>query len=311
MKKIIVFIWLSSVIVAGLLFFTPPVYAVGGAFVVESHELARPIGFLQRYRIKSDKETLVELAIKYDLGYNEIVDANPGIDPWYPGKGTMVLIPTSWLLPYERVRLERDRGIIVVNLAEMRLYLFKVLKDGRISVLTFPIGIGRQGADTPLGYYRVIEKLKDPVWYVPESIRKEDPTLPIKVPPGPDNPLGKYALRLSNPSYLIHGTNKPLGIGRRVSHGCLRMYPEDIRLLYRLVRPGDGVLIVYEPVKINSTEKGIYVEIHRDYRSTGNNLNRAVNRLIQMGILNKVPIEKLYRIVSSADGVPHFIPYNR
>ncbi len=298
-------------VVLGVLVFSPErLFAIGGAFVIDIRDLNKPIGFIQQYRIKSDKETLVELAIKHDLGYNEIVDANPGIDPWYPGKGTEVVIPTSWIVPFEGVKLDNTRGFIVVNLAEMRLYFFKGLKDRRLSILTFPIGIGRQGADTPLGYYRIIQKLKDPVWYVPESIRKEDPSLPLSVPPGPENPLGKYALRLSNPSYLIHGTNKPLGIGRRVSHGCLRMYPEDIELLYRLVNTGDQVLIIYEPVKIAKAKRGIYIEVHRDYKKTGSNLSRAVQKLIKMKLLDRINEKALYNIVFREDGIPHFLPFN-
>ncbi len=300
---------LMSVVLAILLLFPEEGSAIGGAFVIDFNDLGKPVGFVQYYKIKSDKETVVELAIKHDLGYNEIVDANPGIDPWYPGKGTEVVIPTSWIVPSDGVNLNKSTATIVVNLAEMRLYFLKQTEDDQVTILTFPIGIGKQGTDTPLGYYRIIQKMKDPVWYVPESIRKEDPSLPAAVPPGPDNPLGKYALRLSNPSYLIHGTNKPLGIGRRVSHGCLRMYPEDIELLYRLVNTGDQVLIIYEPVKIARAKRGIYIEVHRDYKKTGSNLSRAVQKLIKMKLLDRINEKALYNIIFREDGIPHFLPF--
>ncbi len=190
-------------------------------------------GSVSKYIIRDDKETLVELALNNDLGYNEVVDSNRGIDPWYPGRGARVVIPTSWILPDipNKYKLKTGAGnLVVLNLAELRLYLLKRDK-GRLNVTTFPVGIGREGFDTPEGMFRIIEKLKDPVWIIPASFRDEYQELPDIVPPGPENPLGQYALRLSNPLYLLHGTNKPLGVGRRVSHGCLRMYPADIEKL--------------------------------------------------------------------------------
>lgn len=281
-------------------------YPFRGAFIVDNPASPLLLGLLQRYEIRDDRETLVSLAIDYDLGYNEIVDANPGIDPWYPGKGTVVVIPTVWITPDSDTALE-DR--IIINLAEMRMYYYRKLKDGRTAVLTFPIGIGAEGRDTPPGTYRIIQKIKDPVWVVPASIRAEDPSLPETIPPGPENPLGRYALRLSNPSYLIHGTNKPLGVGRRVSHGCLRMYPDDIKTLYSLVKVGTKVRIIYEPIKLLSTRKGIYIEAHEDYKTHRLGLNRAVRKLINSGVLKRIDTEKLYRVLEKHDGIPHFLKF--
>jgi len=261
-------------------------------------------GTVREYIIKDDKETLTGLAVKYDLGYNEIIDANRGIDPWYPGKGTEVLIPTSWIVPaLPRGYKLGEEALVVLNLAELRLYLLK--RNGRsLTVTTFPVGIGREGFDTPEGLFRITEKLKDPVWRIPKSFRDEYPELPDVVPPGPDNPLGRYALRLSNPVYLIHGTNKPLGVGRRVSHGCIRMYPEDIERLYRMTKVGDDVIILYQPVKVGLRGKTPYIEVHRDYRNRKDPFQEAVNLLRRRGLLKKTDLKILYSAILKKSGVP-------
>jgi|Deesub1362B_J571_1020462.scaffolds.fasta_scaffold00078_11 L,D-transpeptidase ErfK/SrfK len=285
------FFFLISLLV--LILISSNLYAFSGAYILKNDDTV--FGFNQYYTIKDDKETLVELAIKYDLGYNEIVSANPQFDPWYPGKGKRVIIPTSWILPViPDEYLKEDKQIIVINLAELRLYLIKKSKDKRY-VITFPLGIGVEGLDTPTGSFRIIEKKKNPVWYVPESIRKEDPELPPFVPPGPDNPLGRYALRLSNPSYLIHGTNKPLGIGRRVSHGCIRMYPQDIEKLYKMVKIGDPVYILYQPVKIGKRNNIFYIEVEKSFNGK-NLLQEAVNTLRKFNEL-KIDTRELYRLL--------------
>ncbi len=203
------------------------------------------LGELQRVRVRHE-DTLPDVARLFDLGYEEITRANPGIDPWLPGDGTELVLPTLFVLP------EAPRDGLVLNMAGMRLYYFRKPGKGGVSdVYTHPIGIGRVGWSTPLGTTRVTAKAKDPSWYVPESIRKEhaaegDP-LPAIVPPGPDNPLGQHVLRLALPSYLIHGTNKPWGVGMRVSHGCIRLYPEDIEALFSMVPKGTPVHIVDQP----------------------------------------------------------------
>jgi len=227
-----------------------PAAAEPGSDPLRSHEFLVPgddaaLGGLQQIRARQE-DTLSDLARLFDLGYEEITRANPGVDPWLPGAGTEVLLPTLFVLP------EADRKGLVLNMAGMRLYYFsRAGKRDAPTVYTHPIGIGRVGWTTPLGTTRVTGKATDPSWYVPESIREEhaaegDP-LPKIVPPGPDNPLGRHVLRLAMPSYLIHGTNKPWGVGMRVSHGCIRLYPEDIRELYGMVPEGTPVQIVDQP----------------------------------------------------------------
>ncbi|MCC5795362.1 MAG: L,D-transpeptidase family protein [Chromatiales bacterium] len=192
-------------------------------------------------------DTFVDIARAYGLGYDELVNANPGVDPWLPGEGTRILLPTRFVLP------DAPRNGIVLNLATRRLFWYPEPSGGEPAVVySFPIGIGREGWETPLGTTRVIARHQDPTWVVPASIRREraaqgDP-LPARVPPGPDNPLGRHALRLALPSYLIHGTNRPAGIGMRVSHGCIQMFPEDIELLHGVVPLNTPVHIVDQPL---------------------------------------------------------------
>jgi L,D-transpeptidase ErfK/SrfK len=293
-------LYLSFIPFLVLISLSSNLYAFSGAYILKDGDTV--FGFNQYYTIRDDRETLVELAIKYDLGYNEIVAANPQFDPWYPGKGQKVILPTSWILPtIPENYLKEDRQIIVINLAELRLYLIKKFQD-RLSVITFPLGIGVEGLDTPTGSFRIIEKKKNPVWYVPESIRKEDPELPPFVPPGPNNPLGRFALRLSNPFYLIHGTNKPLGIGRRVSHGCIRMYPQDIEKLYKMVKIGDPVYILYQPVKIGKRGDTYYIEVEKTFNGK-NLLQEAANTLSRLNG-PKIDTKTLYSVIYNSRGFP-------
>lgn len=199
------------------------------------------------------EDTLLHLARRYDLGFVELVAANPGVDPWLPGAGVRLVLPTAHLLP------AAPRRGVVVNLAEQRLYHFPSAGG---PVETYPLGTGRDGCQTPLGETRIAGKRARPTWIPPASIRAERPELPAAVPPGPDNPLGAFALDLALPGYVIHGTNKPLGIGRRVSHGCIRMYPEDIRRLFARVAPGTPVTIVDQPVKLGWSGNALFLEVH-------------------------------------------------
>ena len=202
-----------------------------------------------------------DFAREYGLGYDELVEANPGIDPWLPGEGTPILLPTQYILP------DVPRRGLVLNIAMKRLFYFPPVGEGaKAVVMTFPIGIGRVGWETPIGETEVVSKARDPHWYVPASVRKEhaekgDP-LPAVVGPGPDNPLGRHVLKLGLPGYLIHGTNKPVGVGMRVSHGCVRLYPENIELLYSLVDPGEPVRIINEPYLLAHVGDDLYLESH-------------------------------------------------
>lgn len=207
------------------------------------------------------KDTLLDIARRHGLGFEDIVKANPDLDIWIPGKDSDVLLPTKYILPNVR------REGLVLNLAEYRMYYFPApKKNEKPIVITYPISIGRMDWDTPLGETRITAKAKNPSWYPPESIRAEheaegDP-LPRIVPPGPDNPLGEYAMRLDIPGYLIHGTNRPAGVGMRVTHGCIRMYPEDILFLYDELKIGTPVRIINEPIKLGWDARKLFLEVH-------------------------------------------------
>ena len=209
----------------------------------------------------SAADTFADIARQYDVGFNELVAANPNVDPWLPTDGTQIVIPSQHILPKE------PRKGIVVNIAEMRLYYFPSTQGEEFPmVYTFPIGIGRENWETPVGDFKVVEKMENPVWTVPQSVldeaKREGRVIPAIIPPGPDNPLGDHALMLSAPGYFIHGTNKPLTIGRRVSHGCLRLYPEDIEQLVRIVPRGIPVKIIDKPVKVGRKDSVLYIEVH-------------------------------------------------
>jgi L,D-transpeptidase ErfK/SrfK len=225
------------------------------------------IGELQVTVTGSD-DTLPDIARRFNVGYEEIVRANPGLDPWLPGAGREVLVPSRFVLPHG------PREGLVVNLAALRVFYFppKLVNGKRVprkpgelqTVYTYPIGIGRVGWSTPLGSTRAMGKQKDPVWRPTASIRKEHrengEELPAVVPAGPDNPLGRYKITLGWPSYLIHGTNKPYGVGLRSSHGCIRLYPEDIEQLFGLMPVGTPVHVVNQPVVYGRRGEQLYVQ---------------------------------------------------
>lgn len=252
------------------------------------------IGDVRQYRVK-DRESLIEIARRFDLGFNEIVAANPGVDPFIPKPGSLITIPTAWILPHGPTR-----PAIVINIPEFRLYHYPKGRSG--PVVTYPLGIGDQGKDTPLGNYQVVEKIVKPAWHVPKSIRSER-HLPEVVPPGPGNPMGSYALRLSSGSILIHGTNRPWGIGRRSSHGCLRLYPEDIVQLYSMVPKGMRVVIVDQPIKLAVRGKKIYLEVHR-YEREDLTVGRALRMLAQKKLLVRTDFAKVIGAIKEKRGVP-------
>jgi L,D-transpeptidase ErfK/SrfK len=218
-------------------------------------ESAAIVGTMQRHVIRGD-ETLLDLTRRYDLGYVELLAANPGLDPWVPGEGTEVILPTAHLVPTGAV----DADGILINLAEQRLYFFQP-ETGQ-PPLSFPIGVSREGWATPLGETRVVRKRASPIWYPTVSARREDPSLPKVVAAGPENPLGDFALYLDWPRYLIHGTNEPDGVGRRVSRGCIRLYPEDIERLFEVTAVETPVRVVHEPVKLTRTANDVFLEVH-------------------------------------------------
>lgn len=211
----------------------------------------KAIGGMATYIVR-DKDTLLDVARDYDLGYTQLMTANRGMDPWVPGPGQTVTLPERYLLP------DVPRKGIVVNLVQHRLYYF----PDENTVETYPIGVGVEDHNTPLGPTRITRKEVHPVWHVPKSIRAEDPDLPANVPPGPDNPLGDYAMQMGSSSFLIHGTNKPYGVGRNVSHGCIHMYPEDIEKLYPRIKVGTPVRIIDQEVMTAWIGDDLYLAVY-------------------------------------------------
>ncbi len=270
---------------------------------------ANVVGEIQVIRTRAE-DTFIDIAQAYDLGYDELVEANPGIDPWLPGEGKTIVLPSRFILP------DAPRKGIVLNVASKRLFYFPKAEQGLPPVVhTFPISIGREGWATPVGATKVVSKKKDPLWRVPASIRKEhaengDP-LPAVVPPGPDNPLGRYAMRLAIPGdYLIHGTNKPAGVGMRVSHGCIRMNPEDIEWLFPQVPVGMPVYIVNQPVLVGNLGGELFVEAHPaleedQTRRTAGLLKEIEKRLAKSGGTGAtVDYDRVARIAGARRGFP-------
>lgn len=218
------------------------------------------VGELRTVVVQPD-ETLLDIGRRHGVGYEEMKRANPTIDMWVPEPGTKVVVPTRHILP------SVPREGIVLNVAEMRIYYFPPAKDGQPrTVETYPVSIGRMDWRTPIGETKVVAKQKNPNWYPPQSVKieakKEGREVPEVVPAGPDNPLGTRVLRLGIPAYLIHGTNNPWGIGMRVTHGCVRMYPEDIESLFERVPVDTKVRIINEPVKAGWFAGMLYLEVH-------------------------------------------------
>lgn len=253
------------------------------------------------------EDTFADLGTANDLGYLEMVAANPGVDPWLPGEGTEIILPTRYILP------PGPREGIVINLAEYRLYYFP---KGQNVVHTYPLGIGREGWDSPIANTRITAKTPNPAWYPPKSIREEhaadgDP-LPTVVPPGPDNPLGPFKMTLGVPGYLIHGSNKKFGIGMRVSHGCFRMLNHNVLQLASMAPVGTSVRIINEPYKFGVSEGRVYLEAHAPLVNEGeasvvDKHAAVINALIkQEGLINELHLdwEMVRDIVAAEDGLP-------
>ncbi|HML10973.1 MAG TPA: L,D-transpeptidase family protein [Stellaceae bacterium] len=235
-----------ALVIAGLLSALPGAaadFAVGPETQV--------VGQVQSYVVQQG-DNLADIARKFDIGYTEMLAANPAVAPWTPPVGKTLLIPSVYILP------DGPRKGIVINLGERRLYYFP--RNGAMQ--TYPIGIGAIGFDTPHSTTTVVKKEPNPVWIPPPSIHEENPDVPDRVGPGPDNPLGDFALRLGWKNYLIHGTNKPDGVGRNVSHGCIHLYPEDIEKLFNAVALGTPVRVIDQPSAAAWIQTGLYVEVH-------------------------------------------------
>jgi L,D-transpeptidase ErfK/SrfK len=238
---------LGGALAAAVSLLTVP--AMAADFPVASD--TRAVGQIQTYTVQQG-DNLADIARKFDVGYTEMMAANPGVAPWTPQVGKTLYIPSLYILP------SAPRQGIVIDLGERRLYYFP--RDGEMQ--TYPIGIGAIGFDTPHSTTNVVRKEPNPVWVPPPSIRAEQPDLPVMIGPGPDDPLGDYALRLGWKNYLIHGTNKPDGVGRNVSHGCIHLYPEDIEKLFNSVAIGTPVRVIDQPAGAAWIQDGLYVAVH-------------------------------------------------
>ncbi|UXZ53106.1 L,D-transpeptidase family protein [Halomonas sp. 7T] len=254
--------------------------------------------------VGNEADTLLDIARTHNLGYEEIRRANPDVSIWVPGVGTEVLVPAQHILP------DADRTGIVINIAELRLYYYPEVGEGEVPrVETYPIGIGRDGYDTPLGITTTTMRLEDPAWYPPRSMREEaaarGESAPAVVPPGPDNPLGKHAILLDIPGYLIHGTNDPDGIGMRASRGCIRMFPEDIKAIFGAVPLGTQVNIVDQPIKVGWDDGTAFVQVYQFLEDQNHGIQSLLETqpmLNQYVVDQSVSYSQLQELLERSDG---------
>lgn len=211
-----------------------------------------PDQLVSTYVVRKD-ETLHDIAQRFRMGFLEVKAANPGVDPWLPEEGSTIVLP-NWHIPPQTM----ERGVLI-NLSQMRLYYWP---GNGAPMESYALGIGRDGLETPHGDTKIVRKQANPTWYPPPAMRERRPELPTVVPSGPQNPLGYRAMYLGWPMYLIHGTNKELGIGRRVSSGCIRMYNADVESLFERVPVGTPVRVVQERVSAAMIGGRLYIEVH-------------------------------------------------
>jgi L,D-transpeptidase ErfK/SrfK len=233
------------------------------------------------------EDTLPDIARRFNVGYEEIVGANPGVDPWIPGVGRKVVVPTQFILP------NAPHEGVVINLAAMRIFYFpKHKRDEPQVVYTYPIGVGKAGWRTPEGVTKIVAREENPTWRPGPGVRKEhadnDDPLPPIIPPGPDNPLGKFKFTLGWPEYLIHGTNKPYGVGLRSSHGCIRLYPEDIEMMYKAVPLGTQVRVVNQPVLMGWHDGHVYLQAYAVFEDDKREWNKAPKSLLMQSMTPKL-----------------------
>lgn len=270
------------------------------------------IGRLRVQRVKKG-DTLLDIARYNSLGYGEIVESNPGLDVWLPPPGAIAMLPTWWVLPC------CTRKGLVINIPEMRLYYFRPLADGTgaTEVITYPVGLGREEWQSPQGKFKVRSKTENPTWVIPESIRAEriekDGDARTQIPGGAeDNPLGNRRLALTLPSYAIHGTNMPWGVGMQVSHGCIRLYPEDIERLFPQVAVGTPGEFIYQPVKIGRYGDDVYAEVARDIYGLTPGIWREATALIErMGLTARIDENLLMQALQDPAGFPVKISRDR
>lgn len=269
------------------------------------------VGTLRTYVVE-EGDTLLDVGRHFDLGYNEMTAANPGVDAWLPPAGEVLVIPTEYVLP------ESQSGGVVVNIPEMRLYFIHggSRDGGGQTVTTYPVGLGRDDWRTPQGRFKVRGKTENPTWVIPESIRAEhirdrNDARTFIAGGEPDNPLGSYRLELTLPLYALHGSNMPWGVGMQVSHGCIRLYNEDITALFREVRVGTPGEFLYQPVKMGARDGRLYVEVHPDIYSLTSLAEEAERLLTQRGWTDRVDRGRLRQALEQQSGLPVMISGDR
>ena len=282
----------------------PPRPVVAYVFSLDAKDRNTVIGDPKSYTF-SKGDTLLDVARHLGLGINEVKDAYPELDDWLPPEGTTVAFPTVWVLP------ESDFQGVIVNIPEMRLFYFPPTPKGAPhAVITYAVGLGRDEWRTPTGRFKVVEKTVDPKWVIPDSIREEHmvergDTRKFIAGGDPDNPLGHYRMRLSLPLFGIHGTNIPWGVGMEISHGCIRLYPEDVQKLFEIVPLGTPGEIVYQPVKFGTRDGDLWIEVHHDIYDTGFDYAAGAREILRVnGWENYVDWGPLGDALAKKTGVP-------
>ena len=241
-------------------------------------------------------QTLHDVAYAHRVGFQAVERANPGVDPWIPATGTNITLPTRYILP------DTDEEGLVINIPEMRLFDYTVMMGPQV----FAVAIGDEADRSMIGEFVVGAKRSEPAWHVPKSIREEKPDLPEVVPPGPDNPLGSRWITIGRTSYGIHGTNVRWSIGRQATHGCVRLYEDEIQRLYGRVREGTRIQIVYQPTKWGRDREHLYLEVHPDVyglRPAGL-LESALDAARALGVIDRIDLERVRRAAEQASGIP-------
>ena len=256
-----------------------------------------PLAGEARKVLVRDEDTLLDIAFDYRLGFEAVRRANPTIDPWIPVPGSVVDLPTLYILP------DADPQGLVINVPEMRLYDFRQKPP-----VVYAAAIGDEADRSLHGEYKVGAKRKDPAWTVPASIRAEKPELPAVVAPGPDNPLGSRWMSIGNTTYGIHGTNKRWSIGRMATHGCVRLYDDQIKKLYDITPTGTRLQLLYQPYKWGLEGRDLYLEVHPDlYNEFPGRLSEALRTPRALGILGHVDLDAAWRAVDEKRGVPVWV----
>jgi L,D-transpeptidase ErfK/SrfK len=269
--------------------------AAAGAAQREPTPRLQPVLGAPRSVLVEPGDTLLDVAFRERLGFEAVVRMNPGVDEWIPDPGTVVRLPTRFILP------DVPPDGLVLNVPEMRLYDFRAEPVPEV----YAVAVGDAADPTPVGDFRIGNKRTDPVWTVPASIRAEKPELPARVPPGPDNPLGRFWMTIGNTSYGLHGTNVRWSIGRMATHGCVRFYEDDIRRLYERTPPGTRLRIVYQPFKWGRDGDAVFLEAHPDlYGKLPDPLGAALAVPSALGLLGALDFERVADAVAAARGEP-------